>query len=270
MQSNTTNTSTPMPAYPAAIEPIDPRPLQVIVAGGPEEKARAEAKAIFAEGDRLARAGQWQAASRSYESGLDLDPSYHWHWYVSASLFLEMGDEKGYRRQCREMLGRFGQDADPAIADRTAKACLLVPDAVPDMKRVLELADRTVTGTEKHRYYPYFQISKALAEYRTGHFPAAIDWLRKSDPNFGQTRIYPGALSRLVRAMAYARMQPADLSKARTALAEAVQIMDTQFPQLSAGALDGNWNDWLHCRILRREAEALLKIATKESSTPAK
>ena len=54
------------------------------------------------------------------------------------------------------------------IAERTAKTCLLAPDAVVDLPRVLELADRAVTGTEKSGGFRYFVENDALGLFEVG------------------------------------------------------------------------------------------------------
>jgi hypothetical protein len=47
--------------------------------------------------------------------------------------------------------------------------------------------------------------------------------------------------------------------EARKAMAEASRLLDEKAPRLDS--VDGSWNDWLYCRILRREAEALIESA---------
>src|SRR5262249_58604125 len=88
----------------------------------------------------------------------------------------------GYHGACREMLDGFGNTDKLEIAERTAKTCSLAAEAVSDFAPVLKLADRAVTGTEKHRDYRWFVLAKGLAEYRAGHDAAAVDWLNRFSP----------------------------------------------------------------------------------------
>ena len=73
------------------------------------------------------------------------------------------------------------------IAERTAKACSLAPGAVADFGRVEKLAQRAVTGTEKHASYRFFAWAKGLAEYRAGRPAEAVKWLERFAPNASGT-----------------------------------------------------------------------------------
>jgi tetratricopeptide (TPR) repeat protein len=123
--------------------------------------------------------GQWENAAADYAKLLELDPSDHWHWYSSAALRSQIGDADGYRRACREMLARFGNTDDPAVAERTAKTCSLAPHAVGDYESVLRIADRAVSARGSDRW---ILLSKALAEYRADHPAAAIEGLHRLSP----------------------------------------------------------------------------------------
>ena len=92
---------------------------------------------------------------------------------MNACLQWQIGDREGYRRLCRDMLDRFGQTSDPLIAHRVARACLLTPDLADEAERVMQLADRTVRGTEGTGLYGVFLQTKGLAEYRAGRRSAA-------------------------------------------------------------------------------------------------
>ena len=105
-------------------------------------------------GEALARVGCWDEAAAAIDKAAELDPANHWYPFRAAPLHLRAGDVAGYRRVCRAMLERFQGTQALEIADRTAKTCLLAPDAVPDFNRVQKLADRVVTGTEKQGGLP--------------------------------------------------------------------------------------------------------------------
>jgi hypothetical protein len=124
---------------------------------------------------------------------------------------------------------------------------------------VQQLAQLAVTETEQHGFYAYFQLAKGMAEYRAGHFKSAIDWLKKCDARFTETTPYARVLTRLLLAMAYARGGPAEKDKASSTLAQTIKGMEKHFPVLTRADLDGNWNDWIHCHVIRAEAEGLLK-----------
>jgi hypothetical protein len=143
----------------------------------------------------------------------------------------------------------------PEIADRTAKTCLLLPDAVPDFERVQKLADRAVTGTEKQGNYRWFVFSKGLAEYRAGRHAEAVKWLERFGPHADGAHVEASAFA--VLAMAQHRLGQKE--QARAALHSGQVIFAEKMPDPAAGRpFDGMWPDWLQCQILLREAEALL------------
>src|SRR5205823_1332530 len=130
--------------------------------------------------NRLARRGDWPAAAADYRVALELDPSNHVTWHDASVVFLECGDVEGYRRVCGEMLARFGRTNAPNIAERTVKTCCLAPGGVKDYGPVLPLAELAVTASESHGDYRWFLLARGMADYRTGNFAGALDWLRRS------------------------------------------------------------------------------------------
>jgi tetratricopeptide (TPR) repeat protein len=203
-----------------------------------------------------ARRGQWQDAAAATARVLELDASDHMSWYSEAVLRLQLGDVEGYRRACRQMLERFGQTKEAYVADRTAKTCLLMPDAVDDLKPVVRLAEQAVTGTEKNTDYGWFLLARGMAHYRTGEFAAAVERLRNA-LNPDAEVIYRDAAVHLFLAMAQHRLGQA--GEARAALAKAQALMDEKFPRPGRDVLGANWGDWLRCQLFRREAEELLE-----------
>jgi WD40 repeat protein/tetratricopeptide (TPR) repeat protein len=168
--------------------------------------------------------GRWQEAAKAMKKALELDPSYHWDWYQTAPLLLHIGDVDGFRRHCRDMLQRFGQTDEPLIAERTAKVCLLLPDAVADQNVVQRLAQRAVTGTEKNLGYGWFQLAKGLAEYRAGQFERSIEWLRESQKDRYASLGGSKALAHLFLAMAQHRLGRADEARAELTLEQAYPL----------------------------------------------
>jgi hypothetical protein len=161
---------------------------------------------VVSEGRALAHinSGQWEEAASIYALLVEVDPNYHWYWYHSASLRLQTGATKAYREICQEMLTRFGNTDNPATARCVAKACALTPDAVSDFGPILKLADRGSTSTEHYGEYRWFALSKALAEYRAGHYAAAVDWLNRLSP--GVDGVHRDATAFAILAMAKYQM----------------------------------------------------------------
>ena len=228
-------------------------------------------KAIQAAGrewnlaDTSARLGRWDEALAAIDKATELNPGNHWYMYHAATLRLRAGDVAGYRRACRAMLERFQDTELPEVAERTAKTCLLLPDAVPDFDRVQKLAHRAVTGTEKHGSYRWFVFVKGLAEYRAGRHAEAVNWLNRFGPNADGAHIDATAFA--VLAMAQHRLGQKE--KTGAALHSAHVIFAKKMPDPRAGRpFGGDWHEWLHCQILLREAEALLGKQQDQPSSP--
>jgi WD40 repeat protein/serine/threonine protein kinase/predicted Zn-dependent protease len=204
---------------------------------------------------RFANRAQWREAAPALARAVELDPSDHFGWYCQAALCLELDDAEGYRRACREMLARFRDTDNPNVAERTAKTCLLVPDAVADLAPVVDLVGRATTGREQHGDYPWFLLCRGLADYRAGRFADAVDRLDRCLAAGGRAP-YRDVLAHLVLAMAHHKQGHAD--DARKALEKARALVDQGLPKPDKEGLGSDWHDWLHCRILQREAEALV------------
>jgi serine/threonine protein kinase/WD40 repeat protein len=208
--------------------------------------------------------GHWDEASSIYALLAEAHPDDHWFWYRSAPLCLQTGNVEGYRRVCREMLTRFGNTDKPYIAERTAKTCSLAPEAVSDLAPVLKLADQAVTGTEKHSHYRWFVLAKGLAEYRAGHYAAAVDWLNRFSPQADGAHWDATAFAGLAMAKHRLGLAPGANSTrlaegARAALIHAQTILSQKMPDPKACRPFGSdFHDWLHAQILVHEAERLI------------
>jgi tetratricopeptide (TPR) repeat protein len=216
------------------------------------------AQAHHALGICHAQLGLCNKAAAAYDRALELDPTNYDRWCSAAALHAAVGDVKGYRRACREMLKRFGAADQPQPAARMARACLLLPDALAaaDLDRVQKLAERAVTGTEKDGAYDFFAMARGLAEYRAGRHDAAVKWMERSNPH--TNGMHWDAIKFAVLAMAHHRLGRAKEAEATLAQATAIVAkMPDPAKGRSFGA--GDWHDWLHAQVLWREADGLLK-----------
>jgi tetratricopeptide (TPR) repeat protein len=209
----------------------------------------------FVTGAIHARFGEWSEAAASYGRGLKLDPANHYSWYQSAALCLAVGDVEGYRGICREMLAQFEEQAaeNLEIAERTAKACSLVTGAVEDYSRVERMAQRIVSGTETHRYYGYFILTKGLSDYRAERHKEAVEWLRRFAPKADRTHVDATALA----VLAMAQHGLGRTAESKQALDQAKNLLAAKMPDPAKGRLFGavDFHDWLHAQVLVREAE---------------
>src|SRR5262249_5032065 len=116
-----------------------------------------------------------------FVSTLLIDPSNQETWVHSAIVALGSGNPDEYRRQCREMLSRFGTSTNRVACEQVVRTCLVLPDAVADLGLVMELADRAVApgDADSGDQLEWRALAKGTAEYRAGHFDAAAQWLAK-------------------------------------------------------------------------------------------
>jgi serine/threonine protein kinase/tetratricopeptide (TPR) repeat protein len=197
--------------------------------------------------------GRWDEALAAYCRALALTPDDHTAWNHAATLWARTGDRAGYRDHCRRMLDRFGSTTDPMLAERTAKACLLLPLNGPEQEAACDLADRAVAMARGHWVVPWAEATRGLAAYRRERFADAVAWadrcLARGPGDWN--RELP---SHLVRAMALARLGRRD--EAGAALARASDLYRTKVANPAGRAREGEWHDQVICEVLRREAEA--------------
>jgi WD40 repeat protein/serine/threonine protein kinase/Flp pilus assembly protein TadD len=235
------------------------------VAPAEPDKA-AQAASWFRSGSLWARAQDWKQATAAFTRGLELNPAGEWQWYISTSLFLQTRDKKGYIRHCRAMLKRFQESADLGTLDRCAKSCLIGPEEVADVGRLVKLSERVVAGAKGSDIYHWFLQTRGMAEYRAGRFQTAVEWLEKSSQRCPKTMEgnQCKALTNLFLAMAYARLEPAARDKARKALDQALEIVGRDMPKAGSADFGSAWYDWLHIQIVRPEAEEVVKRKAPE------
>jgi eukaryotic-like serine/threonine-protein kinase len=221
---------------------------ELLPSQAPPERARLlRIRAVF----RI-QCGRLGEAAADLATVLDDDPKDHWRWYLLAPVLAAAGDEPNYRKHCQAMLTRFGGTNDPVIAERTAKACLLLPAAGPELEAATRLAKLAVTRGLEHDLLGFFQFAKALAEYRQGHYAAAIGWAQKSF-------VKPGGEPRDVETWAILSMAHYQLQRreeARQALDRAKDIA-TKLPAAQSAGYADAFHDVLMADILLREAKAL-------------
>jgi eukaryotic-like serine/threonine-protein kinase len=193
----------------------------------------------------LTSKGRFEEARSDWAKVLEAKPPDHDVWYGYAELCLFVGQEKEYRRNRRILLERFRESTEPQIAERTARACLLLPAAPDELSQSVALVERVLKKQwEDLPVYRHYLFLRGLAEYRQGQFDAAVSTMRgrAADANLGSA-------PRLVESMALNKQgQAAD---ARKTLALATERYDWR-PER---ALDQD--AWI-CHVLRREAEGMI------------
>ena len=87
---------------------------------------------------------------------------------------LAAGDVDRYRATCVDMMRRFGDTHDNAIAHELVEVCTLRADALPDMSRLLGLAQLASTS------YPDSIRVLGAAYYRAGQYSEAMQCFEKA------------------------------------------------------------------------------------------
>jgi serine/threonine-protein kinase len=200
--------------------------------------------------DFLLRRGRVDEMRLAWQAALAHDPPDHDAWYGYAELCLYQGRPDEYIRARAALLNKFGAETDPRIAERTARACLLLPATGEELRRAVLLAERAAADTNAGYQHlrPYFQFVKATADYRQGRFEEAVKVLR------GEASRMHGCFAQLVLAMALYRSD--QHAEARKTLAQAVQKHDWRTEKVR------DQDDWI-MHVLRREAEGLILPTSK-------
>jgi serine/threonine-protein kinase len=217
-------------------------------------------EALSGHATALCLLGRTEEAPATIDELIELNGDEHSHWNLAAALWAHLGDHDRYRRHCRRMLDRFGGTTDTSVAERTAKACLLLPGDHEALERASRLAELAVAkGGDRPGFLPYARFADGLAQYRSGQFGAADRRLHEalSGEVTGWNLTIP---THLVLAMAQTRLRHID--EARASFARALQTYQTDVASPGGLRTGGDRHDRLICDVLRREAEALFLDST--------
>jgi serine/threonine-protein kinase len=189
----------------------------------------------------LLKLGRGADALAFWKESLASNPPEHDDWFGYAELCLFLGDEAEYRRARRDLLSQFGSATNSDVAERTGRACLLLPAPEGELQQAVALAERAVAAWDAN---PYFLFALGLARYRQGHFDDAITLMGEAAPVMGPS-------PRLILAMA--QYQKGQKDQAHEILEAAISSYDW-----SESKAD-NHDAWI-AHILRREAEATILL----------
>jgi tetratricopeptide (TPR) repeat protein len=219
---------------------------------------------LYLRADLRGRRGDWQGAA----DDVSLTYKYHpdgWGLYaLLAALLLKCHEQASYQQLCDELLATYGSTTNVYVADQVAKACLLMPGSRKNLDEVLRLADLSVTvGKDDQDAMPFFQVCKALFEYRRGQYDQAIQWAQ-------QPLKIPGNLSNghAYAVLAMANWQLGKKDEARTALARGEEVAPRSIPASIAEDPGDAWQAWLFARVQLDEANALIQPKDQILTTP--
>jgi tetratricopeptide (TPR) repeat protein len=205
-------------------------------------------------GNVYARMGRFHDAVTHLTRVTELTPDDHESYHYLAPLLLQTGDYAAYRGLRSQILARFENASDPAIAERMAKDSLLLPPAPEQWTVINKMVETAIKAGPEHRFWPYFQLVKGLADFRQRQFAPAANLMKQliqvgNDPN-------RTLAAYMVLAMAQQQMD--QTAEARATFAEGSKLAET-----AVARTDGaQWNDQMSARLFLREAGELVEHDT--------
>jgi WD40 repeat protein/tetratricopeptide (TPR) repeat protein/predicted Ser/Thr protein kinase len=172
-----------------------------------------------------------------------------------ASVLLLQGDHEAYCQACRRVLQRFGQTRDPDELYLLARILALAPQEVSEPAQEVAFLEKVVAVHPKEAWYRH---TLAVAYYRDGRLALAVEHAQRS--------MKGGWLGDVVNwlLLALAHQRLGHDAEARQWLDKAVQWIEQAHkanPRGATGRLPvPSLCDHLEVLLLRREAEALLKV----------
>src|SRR5262249_47181214 len=126
-------------------------------------------------------------------------------------------------------------------------------------------------AAEKQPFYRNCLQLRGLIDYRLARFAAAQEWLKRVAPKEDGEAVDARVFA--VLAMTHHRLGRAEEARAALACARAILTRKMANPE-QGKPFNNDWPHWLSCRLLYREAEALLngdgrdQPASQEKETP--
>jgi len=199
-----------------------------------------------------ARRGQWQQAADDAARAFEYRPTL-------AALLVKTQNRPAYEKLRMRLLAAWSDTNTYYVADQVAKACLFLPYSESDSPLISRLADQPVTkGTKDRGAMPYFQMVKALSEYRQAHYAQSVEWCQKVLDGTNSAHAHVSA----ILAMVYWKLEKKE--EARTTLTKGDLLAPREMPASVAEDSGDDWLKWLFARVQLDEASALIGPASSE------
>jgi hypothetical protein len=228
-------------------------------------------------GDWASIQGNWRRAAEYYSNLVSLDlfenlDSSTTDYTKYAVVLVEMGDRPAYEKLCRDLIRQFGKTTDPNVGERMVKNSLLMPPNAGLLAALAPMAEVTAKSIHPPKTAsgnwptPWRSMTLALMEYRRGNYAEAVNWGNRClSARSGSLDMTCMATVRAILAMAYHQLGQDE--QARSELARSREPIEKRSKTAFVIYQDGQgmWYDWFFCRILQREAAAMI-----ETPAPAK
>jgi tetratricopeptide (TPR) repeat protein len=169
-------------------------------------------------------------------------------------ILLELGDKNAHAALLEQALDRFGKADNPLVANDIAWMSAVQPWKGDDVVQAVALAEKALKLSPNN---PTYLTTLGATLYRAGRFDEAVLRLKEAQAApFGDSS---GPRILLFFAMAEHRLGHAD--QAKQWLQKAVKAIDQLPSSLS-------WDQRLELRLLREEAEAVLKMPSGAKGHP--
>jgi tetratricopeptide (TPR) repeat protein len=213
-------------------------------------------------GEYYARWGKYSEAAHEFQAIFREYPQDHGAAQKAALLSLLNNDRDAYADICRQLLEHFATADDINATWHTLQSCIIASQPVVDEKEILRLAD-VVLRFQSGRARVAVREARGLAAYRLGDWHGALKWctesrelIEASDPR----ELDHYASNLLIEAMALHHLGEIDQATAK--YEDSLRRIQRTFPDTDSGVggVGDNWLTWVISELLRREAEALLKM----------
>ncbi len=218
-------------------------------------KEPASAKILSIRADLFGRQGRWQEAAADTAAVFEHQPGNNVYYSPLAALLVKTHNRSAYEDLRQRLLTAHADTTNIFVADQVAKACLFLPASKMEQQEIDRLADVPVKlGAGDEGALPFFQVGKALSEYRQGHFAEAAEWSQKSIEN---PRVDAHAHAYAILAMADWQLGQKD--EARAMLTKGEDLAPSIMPERVAEDPEDAWMGWLFARIQLDEATGLFQ-----------
>jgi len=198
---------------------------------------------------------QWQEAAADALLAFEDQPLDSDRYAMLAALLVKTHNEAAYNQLRQRLLATFANTTNIYVADQVAKASLFLPASDPDLKIISRLTDMAVTrGAQDEGALPYFQVCKALCEYRQGHFAESVEWAQKPLNVPGISAHGPA-----YAVLAMADWQLGKKEEARAMLDNGNSLAPNPMPERIAEDAGNAWRAWLFARLPLDEASVLFQ-----------